>query len=202
MTNDQLALLGVPTLKAGTPMQQSLFGAEREIRIPAELRRQWVDDENVRARYYAKFYVSDLLECGYWYGAITDSGHGSFRAASLPGPTRRGTIPAHLYGYELRHGIIPRLTWSPRSHIGSHICDEPSCQADHLRIGDVAENTQAWSKRRRNPRGPLADLRGPAGRARAIATAIKQGLAAGEDDTHIVARIIAAQEAGLPLTLW
>jgi hypothetical protein len=28
---------------------------------------------------------------------VSSTGHGSFRAASLPGPTRRGTVPAHLF---------------------------------------------------------------------------------------------------------
>ncbi|ELB92071.1 hypothetical protein Rwratislav_16115, partial [Rhodococcus wratislaviensis IFP 2016] len=49
---------------------------------------------------------------------------------------------------------------------------------------------------------PLADVRGPAGRTRAIATAIRTGLARGQGSEGIEARIRAAEAAGLPLTLW
>lgn len=185
------------------PVQQSLFGDPQPIRVPAELWELWLADEHVRARYEAKVYRSPLLRCMYWTAGISSTGHASFRAGSLPGRTRRGTVPGHLYGYQLRHGVIPRLGWSLRSFTGAHTCDEASCQnADHLRIVDVAENTAEWSERRRNPRGPLADLRGPAGRSRAIATAIQAGLAAGEDEERVAARVRAAQSAGLPLTLF
>jgi hypothetical protein len=185
------------------PVQQSLFGEPQPVRIPAELWKMWLDDERIRARYEAKVYRSPLLACQMWFHGISSTGHASFRAGSLPGRTRRGTVPGHLYGYQLRHGIIPRLGWSPRSFTGAHTCDEASCQnPDHLRIVDVAENTAEWAERRRNPRGPLADLRGPAGRSRAIAAAIRAGLAAGEDDERIAARILAAQRDGLPLTLF
>lgn len=56
--------------------------------------------------------------------------------------------------------------------------------------------------RRRNPHGPLADTRGAAGRTHAIAHAIRAGLVAGESPEEIEERIRAAEEAGLPLTLW
>jgi hypothetical protein len=185
------------------PVQQSLFGDPQPVRIPAELWKIWLDDERVRARYEAKVYRNPLVPCWFFTGAISDTGHASFRAGSLPGRTRRGTVPGHLYGYQLRYGIIPRLGWSQRSFTGAHTCDEASCQnPDHLRIVDIAENTAEWAERRRNPRGPLADLRGPAGRSRAIATAIRTGIAADEDDEQIAARILAAQRDGLPLTLF
>ncbi|MFD7008105.1 hypothetical protein [Rhodococcus jostii] len=52
--------------------------------------------------------------------------------------------------------------------------------------------------RRRNLASPLADIRGPAGRTRAIADAIRTGLAGNEDNE----RIRCAEAGGLPLTLW
>ncbi|WP_338051868.1 hypothetical protein [Rhodococcus koreensis] len=55
---------------------------------------------------------------------------------------------------------------------------------------------------RRNLASPLADVRGPAGRTRAIAAAIRTGLACGEATDRIEERIRCAEAAGLPLTLW
>jgi hypothetical protein len=56
--------------------------------------------------------------------------------------------------------------------------------------------------RRRNLANPLADVRGAAGRTRALAAAIRTGLANREDAGSIEVRIRAAEAAGLPLTLW
>jgi hypothetical protein len=56
--------------------------------------------------------------------------------------------------------------------------------------------------RRRNLANPLADVRGAAGRTRALAAAIRTGLANHEDAGSIEVRIRAAEAAGLPLTLW
>jgi hypothetical protein len=72
----------------------------------------------------------------------------------------------------------------------------------HLRLGTAAENSAEWSQRRRDPSSPLADARGAAGRARAIAATIREGLEAGEDAGIIEQRITAAIAAGAPLTLW
>ncbi|MFE7608331.1 hypothetical protein [Streptomyces celluloflavus] len=72
----------------------------------------------------------------------------------------------------------------------------------HLRLGTSAENRTEWSLWHHDPRGPLADFRGPAGRMRAIATVINEGLSAGEPRGKIDERIRTAELAGLPLTLW
>ena len=56
--------------------------------------------------------------------------------------------------------------------------------------------------RRSNLAGPLADVRGAAGRTRAIAAAIRAGLDGHEDAASIEKRIRAAEIAGRPLTLW
>ncbi|WP_416974646.1 hypothetical protein [Streptomyces sp. 4F14] len=59
-----------------------------------------------------------------------------------------------------------------------------------------------WSLRRGNPHGPLADTRGAAGRTRAVAEAIRAGLRRGEPPGRIEQLIRAAEEEGMPLTLW
>lgn len=125
------------------------------------------------------------------------------RAASRPGRTRRGTVPGHLYGYQLAHGVIPRLGWGTNSPTVCHTCDNHSChQPTHLRLGTAAENRAEWLARRKDPGSPLADLRGPAGRSRAIGAAIRAGQERGESEAEITARIRAAIRAGRPLSLW
>ncbi|MEU8941768.1 hypothetical protein AB0C97_27390 [Streptomyces goshikiensis] len=109
----------------------------------------------------------------------------------------------HLYGYQLAHGVIPRLGWGTDSPTVCHTCDSHSCQRPtHLRLGTPAENRAEWLTRRRDPGSPLADLRGPAHRARAIGAAIRTGRALGEDEAEIIRRIEAAAAAGRPLSLW
>ncbi|MGW5396674.1 hypothetical protein [Streptomyces sp. NPDC003952] len=80
----------------------------------------------------------------------------------------------------------------------NHSCQQPT----HLRLGTAAENRAEWVARRRDPGSPLADLRGPAGRSRAVGAAIRAGLANHESKQEIVVRIRAAMAAGRPLSLW
>ena len=54
----------------------------------------------------------------------------------------------------------------------------------------------------RNLGNPLADVRGTAGRTRAIGAAIRTGPANHEDAVAIGKRIRAAETAGQPYTLW
>ncbi|MFE4635489.1 hypothetical protein ACFRJ1_19240 [Streptomyces sp. NPDC056773] len=185
------------------PEQLALIGEPSAVRIPEREWTAWLADPAVRERYWAKVYKASPTGCWFFTGAISDTGHASFRAASLPGRTRRGTVPGHLYGYQLAHGVIPRLGWDGESPTVCHTCDNHSCQQPaHLRLGTAAENRAEWLARRRDPGGPLADLRGPAGRARAVAAAIRLGQAAGESAAVIHQRIEIASAAGRPLSLW
>ncbi|MGW0860719.1 hypothetical protein [Streptomyces sp. NPDC002690] len=165
---------------------------------------RWLTDESVQARYWAKVYRTPSTEdCWFFLGGISSTGHASFRAASRPGRTRTGTVPGHLYGYQLAHGVIPRLGWETDSPTVCHTCDHHSCQQPtHLRLGTAAENRAEWIARRRDPGSPLADLRGPAGRSRAIGAAIRAGQERGEGELKVRARIRAAIAAGRPLSLW
>ncbi|MGA4842093.1 hypothetical protein [Streptomyces sp. G45] len=187
----------------GPPEQLALVGEPSPVRIPAAEWSVWLADGSVRARYWAKVYRTSGTGCWFWSAGISSTGHATFRAASRPGPTRRGTVPAHLYGYQLAHGVIPRLGWGSDNPTVCHTCDNHSCQQpQHLRLGTPAENRAEWLERRRDPNGPLADLRGPAGRARDIAAAIRVGLALGESDAAISHRISRASASGRPLSLW
>lgn len=111
-------------------------------------------------------------------------------------------MPGHLYGYQLAHGVIPRLGWGTDLTV-CHTCDNHSCQRPaHLRLGTAAENRAEWVARRRAPGSPLADLRGPAGRSRAIGAAIRVGLVCGRSEAEIAARVEAVIAEGRPLSLW
>lgn len=108
-------------------------------------------------------------------------------------------MPGRLYGYQLAHGVIPRLGWGNDDPTVCHTCDNHSCQRpEHLRLGTPAENRAEWLARRKDPGSPLADLRGPAERSRAIAAAIRAGQEHGEGEPEVVARIRAAIAAGRP----
>ena len=205
-TGDQLQLDGIgPTpVRPKHGEQLSLLGEPTPIRVPSLLWRNWLDDPGVVSRFEAKRYIRDDQQCWPWYAAASSTGHGSFRAASLPGASRRGTVPAHLFAYQLAHGVIPRLGWSgTEDPVLCHSCDSHGCtNPAHLRLGTSTQNRAEWVQRHRDPGGPLADLRGAAGRTRAIAAAVRAGLALGEPDELINQRIHAAEQEGLPLTLW
>lgn len=197
-----LPLPGIATPDRGE--QLALLGQARPVRVPADLWKRWLSDEKIVERFEAKRYVRDQGSCWPWIGAVSSTGHGSFRAASLPGQSRRGTVPAHLFAYQLVNGIIPRLGWSATDDATlCHQCDYAGCtNPAHMRLGNNATNRAEYDLRRRNLRSPLADVRGAAGRSHAIAAAVRDGLAAGEDRAAIDARIDAAEAAGLPFTLW
>ncbi|KOU85346.1 hypothetical protein ADK94_16260 [Streptomyces sp. XY593] len=182
--------------------QLSLLGDPTPVRIAAVEWAAWLADESVQARYWAKVYRAPATGCWFFTGGISSTGHATFRATSRPGRTRRGTVPGHLYGYQLAHGVIPRLGWGNDLTV-CHTCDNHSCQQPaHLRLGTAAENRAEWVARRRDPGSPLADLRGPAGRSRAIGAAIRASLAAGKSEAEIAARVEAVIAEGRPLSLW
>lgn len=189
----------------GTDTQQlSLLGDPRPVRTPAALWRVWLTDPATRHRFENKRYRRGPDQCWPWIGAISSTGHGSFRAASLPGLSRRGTVPAHLYAYQLTHGIIDRLGWSALTDpILCHRCDCAGCtNPHHLRLGTATDNRTEYLARRHGPGSPLGDTRGPDGLSRAIADAIRSALAAGEPGHTIDHRISAAIAAGRPWSLW
>ena len=113
-------------------------------------------------------------------------------------------MPAHLFAYQLEYGVIPRLGWSNTDDaVLCHQCDFAGCtNPAHLLLGTNRTNRSGYDLRRRNIYSPLADVRGPAGRTRAIADAIRTGIDQFEDLETIEERIHEAEQAGLPFTLW
>ena len=184
--------------------QLDLLGHRKPIRIPARRWHQWLTDPDVVARFDAKRFRRRGDQCWPWLGAVSSTGHGSFRAISLPGPSRRGTVPAHLFAYQLAYGVIARSGWSNvEDLVLCHQCDFAGCtNPTHLRLGTPAVNRAEYAARRGAHCGALADTRGQAGRTRAIAHTIAVGTAAGETTDTIDNRIAYAEAAGQPLTLW
>ncbi|KAF0965393.1 hypothetical protein [Rhodococcus sp. T7] len=198
-------LPGMPETPAVAELEQlTLIGQPQPVRVPAQLWRSWLTEPTIVTRFEAKCYRRSGNLCTPWLAGVSSTGHGSFRAASLPGASRRGTVPAHLFAYQLEYGVIPRLGWSGADDaVLCHQCDFAGCvNPHHMRLGTNAVNRTEYHLRRRNLASPLADVRGPAGRTRAVAAAIRAGLANGDDPGSIEERIRWAEAAGLPLTLW
>ena len=204
MTSTPLTLKELAGIPESSMEQLVLIGQPRPIRVPAQRWRFWLNDPVVVARFEAKRYKRPNDLCWPWIGGVSSTGHGSFRAASLPGPTRRGTVSAHLFAYQLAHGVIPRLGWSGvEDAVICHQCDCAGCtNPAHMGLGTNAANKAEYFARRHDLTSPLADVRGAAGRSRAVAATIRAGLMQHEDAASIETRIRAAEIAGLPLTLW
>lgn len=144
----------------------------------AELRGA-VTDPDVVARYWSHVQVVDDDRCWLWTGAISGKGHGRFQIADrrvpgLDGRLVRQTfvVIAHRFGYALRYGVDALLDVP----LIAHRCDNPLCQNPSCwEASNHRHNGQDASRRRDIVRGPLADVRGARGRARAVRDAAKSG---------------------------
>jgi len=175
-----------------------LYSADR---LPPHIWAELTAHEPTRRRYLARVYRRDPTLCWYFLGAISDTGHGKLRAGSRAagaqdaGEPASRVVTAHVYGWHLAYGPSAYHPHTSAPLI-AHRCDEGSCQnPGHWRLNDTAGNTGEYMARRYSPDSPLADVRGPGGRARAIASAIRAALQAGRD---VDAAIAAAAAAGLP----
>jgi HNH endonuclease len=159
-------------------------------------------DEATVDRFLAKCAPVDDQGHRWWLGAIDggadrSGGYGRFQAGS--GPTLV-TTTAHRYAWTLEYGPIPPEL------VVRHRCDEPLCTATgDLALGTYADNR--WDAIARPHRAADLDVRGSAGRSRAIREAVLRVLAS--DDANpaaIGAAARAAMLAGDPnrdqLTLW
>jgi HNH endonuclease len=169
--------------------------------VDAAIWQAWLADPDTRRRFEALVYRRGPDQCAYWLGAISSTGHGKFRAGSRAraqaeaGPAVPSRIVnAHVYAYQLHHGIIP-APWAGQAVI-RHRCDETSCQNwDDLLIGTQPDNVRDYRDRRGREDGPLADRRGARGRAVAIRDAI---LTARRNGTSTEEALQQAIEAGIP----
>jgi HNH endonuclease len=163
-----------------------------------------IDTETI-SRFLAKCAPVDDQGHRWWLGAIDggvdgSGGYGRFQARPRKGGKLVVTT-AHRYAWRLAHGPVP-LGLTVR-----HRCDEPLCTAvDHLELGTFADNSRDTVLR--PYRAADLDVRGSAGRSRAIREAVLTvlHLVAATDPVAVGAAARAAMLAGDPdrdqLTLW
>lgn len=140
--------------------------------------RTAVDDPATVARYWAHVQLDDAHRCWHWLGAVSGRGHGRIQIADrYEGPRdqlRRRTVVviAHRFGYALQHGVDTLLAVP----VVAHACDNPLCQnPQHWQASTPSANRREWARRRRDVGGPLADVRGARGRARALRETARAG---------------------------
>jgi HNH endonuclease len=152
--------------------------------------------EEEAIRFWAKVVIDPRPGgCQHWIAAIGDDGYGRFQAGS--GPTAR-TVRAHRWAFEVSTGLHP----ARRALL--HACDETGCVAlDHLVVGTQAENVAAMHRRGRGWRRHTGrtDRRGPAGRARAIRAALREGWNLAAYATAVAAGDPFPGQLVLPVTL-
>jgi hypothetical protein len=142
---------------------------------------------------------SDLSSNGWPRSVSTTLAVLSISSLALPTASAGSSLIARLM-----RSKPSRLGWSgAEDTVICYQCDFAGCtNPTHMRLGTNATNKADYFARRNDLAGPLADVRGAAGRTRAIAAAIRAGLNEHEDAASIEKRIRAAESAGLPLTLW
>jgi len=162
-------------------------------------------DADTASRFFAKCAPVDDHGHRWWLGAIDgredgSGGYGRFQARPRVGDQLVVTT-AHRYAWTIAHGPVPPVL------AVRHRCDEPLCTApEHLEVGTFAENSRDTIVR--PYRAADLDVRGSAGRSRAIRAALLTALARGgdTDPSAIGAAVRAAMLAGDPnrdqLTLW
>jgi hypothetical protein len=103
-----------------------------------------------------------------------------------------------VLGWQLFPGLL-RPGANGRLPVIRHTCDESACcNPAHWMLGTRKDNAADYTARKNNPLGPLADRRGPAGRARAIRGAILRAQANGADREAVEKAIERAMGAGMP----
>jgi len=190
--------------------ETTLLGLELPLGSPPQIRRtptgavELPVDSDTADRFCAKCApFSDDRGHLWWLGAIDgrnadrSGGYGRFQAG-------RGDLAvittAHRFAWTIEHGPVPQ------GLVVRHRCDEPLCAAiDHLELGTSADNN--WDALERPLRAADLDIRGSAGRSRAIRDAVLAVLAHGSVDSVALGEAVrAAMALGDPdrfqLRLW
>jgi hypothetical protein len=106
------------------------------------------------------------------------------------------TIAVPVLGWQISRGGLQPMT-DGRLPVIRHTCDESACcNPAHWVLGTRADNSRDYQDRKADPLGPLADKRGPAGRARSIREAVLAARAHGPE--AVEAAIRRASEQGMP----
>jgi len=147
------------------------------------------------AAYHARVHRRGPGEHWFWLGPIPGSGGAKLRVHAAMG---NGVIAAPVLGWQLSRGLI-RPGPDGRLPVIRHTCDESACcNPSHWVLGTRQDNAADYKARKNDPFSPLADKRGPAGRARAVRDAILQAQAQGAGKKAVDQAIKHAMDAGMP----
>jgi hypothetical protein len=168
---------------------------DRAVRLPPSAWTALLADPETVAAYYRNVCRRGPGLCFPWLGPISDSGSAKLR---VPGHMGNRVIAAPVFGYQLSRGLL-RPGPDGRLPVIRHTCDESACtNPSHWILGTKAANAADYEARKGDPLSPLADLRGAAGRARAIRDAVLEAQARGASPEAVDHAIRRAMDAGMP----
>lgn len=167
---------------------------DQAVRLPWSVWAELLADVETVAAYHRNVCRRGPGEHWPWLGPISDSGHPKMRVPRRVGGRVVAALPL---GWQISRG---RLRPGPdgRLPVIRHRCDEPGCMNPaHWILGTRADNAADYQARKDDPLSPLADRRGPAGRARAIRDAVLDAAARGASPQDIARAIGRAARAGI-----
>ena len=168
---------------------------DRAVRLPPSVWARLLADAPTVAAYHARVHRGGPGEHWFWLGPISSTGGAKLRLRAAIGG---GVIAAPVLGWQLSRGPLQRGR-DGRLPVIRHTCDESACcNPSHWVLGTRKDNAADYTARKGDPFSPLADRRGPAGRARAIRDAILRAQAHGADREAVDKAIKHAMSAGMP----
>jgi hypothetical protein len=168
---------------------------DHAVRLPPSAWARLLGDAETVAAYHARVHRRGPGEHWFWLGPVSGSGGAKLR---VPAAMGGGVIAASVLGWQLSRGLL-RPGSDGRLPVTRHTCDESACcNPSHWVLGTKKDNAADYAARKKDPFSPLADRRGPAGRARAIRDAILRAQAHGADSTAMDQAIKHAMDAGMP----
>lgn len=168
---------------------------DRALRLPLSVWTRLLADAQTVAAYHARVYRRGPGQHWFWLGAISGSGGAKLRVRAAMGGF---VVAAPVLGWQLSRGLL-RAGADGRLPVIRHTCDESACcNPSHWVLGSKGDNAADYLARKDDPFGPLADRRGPAGRARAIRDAILRARPHGGQSEAVEEAIRQAMAAGMP----
>src|SRR6266516_3380961 len=180
---------------AGAAARRSARQRDRAVRLPPCVWIRLLGDAETVAAYHARVHRRGPGVHWFWLGPISDSGAAKLRVRVGMGGA---VIAAPVLGWQLSRGLL-RPGKDGRLPVIRHTCDESACcNPSHWVLGAKKDNAADYTARKNDPLSPLADRRGPAGRARAIRDAILHAQAQGADNKAVDWAIKHAMDVGMP----
>ena len=181
--------------RVGVAARSAVRARDRAVRLPPSAWIRLLADAQTVAAYHARVHRRGPGEHWFWLGPISGSGGAKLRVRAAMGG---GVVAAPVLGWQLSRGLL-RPGRDGRLPVIRHTCDESACcNPAHWVLGTRKDNAADYITRKPDPFSPLADRRGPAGRARAIRDAILQAQARGADGMAVERAIKHAMDAGMP----